>query len=61
MTVHEVGALTQKKDIVQIRNPKTDRYVKVDRGAAKILNEKKSPGPYANIPIVTSRSGDRLQ
>lgn len=53
--------MSPKKDIVQIRNPKTDRYVKVDREAAKILGEKKSPGPYANVPVIAVRSEDKPQ
>jgi hypothetical protein len=39
------------KDIVQVHNPRTDRYVKIDRDAGRILAEKKSPGPYKNIPV----------
>lgn len=40
-----------KKDVVQVRNPKTDRYVKIDRGAGKIIGQKKTPGPYKNVPV----------
>ncbi|MDP2872929.1 MAG: hypothetical protein Q8P31_10390 [Bacillota bacterium] len=51
--------MATKRDVVQVRNPKTDRYVKIDRDAGKILDQKKSPGPYANIPVARRRSGDK--
>ncbi len=28
---------TVKKDIVQVKNPKTERYVKIDRDVGKIM------------------------
>lgn len=43
---------TQRRDVVQVRNPKTDRYIKVDRSQGRIVASKKSPGPYRdNTPI----------
>ncbi len=39
--------------IVQTKNPRTQRYVKIDRVHGKILSTKKSPGPYKNIHIIT--------
>jgi hypothetical protein len=45
-----------KKDIVQIKNPKTGRYVKIDRGAGMIIGNKKTEGPYKNIPIARKRN-----
>ena len=50
-----IGGVRLAKDIVQVRNPKTDRYVKVDRDVGRILAEKKSPGPYKDIPVVHKR------
>lgn len=44
------------KDVVQIRNPRTDRYVKIDRDAGRIIGQKKSPGPYKNIPVARKRN-----
>jgi hypothetical protein len=41
----------KKHDIVQLKNPKTDRYIKIDRTEGKILSHKASPGPYKDIPI----------
>lgn len=39
------------KNLIQILNPKTDLWVKIDRDLGKIVGHKKSPGPYKNIPI----------
>ena len=44
-----------KPDIVQLRNPRSGHYVKVDRTHGKILDHKKSAGPYKNVPIVPLR------
>ena len=41
--------------IVQIRNPVTNRYVKIDRELGEILGFKKSKGPYKNVPIARRR------
>lgn len=46
----------KKKDIAQTKNPKSGRYVKIDRAAGKIIAHKKSEGPYVNIPIMRKRS-----
>ena len=43
------------KDLVQVHNPKTDRYVKIDRDKGQIVGRKKSPGPYKNVPVATPR------
>lgn len=43
------------KDVVQVLNPRTDRYVKIDRDAGRIISQKKSPGPYKNIPVARKR------
>jgi len=47
--------MTKKKDVVQVKNPKTNRYVKIDRSAGKIVSSKKSSGPYKNIPIARKK------
>lgn len=44
-----------KKDsvrFVQTLNPKTGRYMKIDRDMGEITSEKKSKGPYKNVPII---------
>jgi hypothetical protein len=42
---------TEKHDIVQVKNPRTERYVKIDRTAGKILSHKVTKGPYKDIPV----------
>ena len=46
----------KKIDIVQTRNPKTDRYVKIDRSRGRIVAHKRTQGPYKGIPIARKRS-----
>ena len=43
--------MPQTKDVVQVKNPKTDRYVKIDRSKGKIVAHKKSDGPYKGVPV----------
>ncbi len=38
-----------KKNRVQILNPRTKRWVKIDTEKGRILSHKKSPGAYKNI------------
>ena len=45
----------KKKRIVQVRNPKSGHYVKIDRGRGKIISHKKSEGPYKRVPIARKR------
>lgn len=45
----------KKHDIVQVKNPRTRRYVKIDRTIGKIIGHKKTPGPYKGIPIARKR------
>ena len=40
-----------KHDIVQVKNPRTDRYVKIDRTVGLIVSHKKSEGPHKGIPV----------
>ncbi len=46
---------SKKKDIVQVKNPRSGHYVKIDRTEGRILAHKKSAGPYANIPVARKR------
>jgi hypothetical protein len=41
----------EKPDYVQLKNPRSGLYVKVDRTRGLIVGHKKSRGPYKNIPI----------
>jgi len=43
--------MTQKAKIVQVKNPKTGRYVKIDREKGRIVSHKKSEGRYKNVPV----------
>ncbi|MEX1265612.1 MAG: hypothetical protein WEA08_01735 [Woeseia sp.] len=44
-----------QRDVVQVKNPRTDRYVKIDRSAGKIIAHKKSEGPYKDIPVARKK------
>lgn len=46
---------TKKRDVVQAKNPRTNRYVKIDRSAGKIISHKKSTGPYKDIPVARKK------
>ena len=48
--------MAKDKDIVQVRNPRTGHYVKIDRAAGTIIDHKKSEGAYKDVPIVRKRS-----
>lgn len=39
-------------EIVQLLNPRLNRYVKIDRVNGKILKVKKSKGPFKGIQII---------
>jgi hypothetical protein len=47
---------SKKRDVVQVKNPKTGRYVKIDRSAGKIVAHKKSSGRYKGVPVARKRS-----
>ena len=46
---------TKKRNVVQVKNPKTDRYVKIDRAAGKVMSHKRSKGPYKDVPVARKR------
>lgn len=41
----------EKPDYVQLKNPRSGLYVKVDRTRGLIVSYKKSEGPYKHVPI----------
>jgi len=45
-----------RSNIVQAKNPRTGRYIKINRSTARIINIKKSEGPYKGVPIIRKRS-----
>ena len=48
-------ASKKKSGVVQVKNPRTKRYVKIDRDKGKIVSHKKSPGPYKDVPIARKK------
>jgi len=48
--------MSKKKDIVQVRNPRSGHFVKIDRTAGKIIDHKKSDGAYKGVPIARKSS-----
>ena len=50
-----VKSSDHKKDVVQVRNPRTGHYVKIDREAGKIIANKISSGPFKGVPIARRR------
>jgi len=49
----------RKRDLVQLRNPRTGLYVKIDKTIGAILSHKKSPGPYKGIRIHGGKKDER--
>ncbi len=47
---------TKKRDLVQVKNPRTERYIKIDRSVGQIVSHKKSSGPYKDVPIARKKS-----
>jgi hypothetical protein len=43
-------ATDSKTTRVQVKNPITERWVKLNTKTGRIVDTKKSPGPYKNIP-----------
>lgn len=44
-----------KRDFVQVKNPRSGHYVKIDRSAGIIMAHKKSEGPYKGVPVARKR------
>lgn len=47
--------MIKKAKIVQIKNPKTGLYVRINRERGMVTGHKMSLGPYKGIPIVRRR------
>ena len=45
----------KKSDVVQVKNPRTNRYVKIDRSEGKIVAHKKTDGPYKGVPVARKK------
>ncbi len=48
--------MSERRDIVQVKNPRTERYLKIDRTVGRIIANKKSSGPYKNVPIARKKT-----
>ena len=46
---------TTRRDVVQVKNPRTSRYVKIDRAKGRILSHKKTIGPYQGVPVARKK------
>jgi hypothetical protein len=49
----------KKRDVVQVKNPRTGHYVKIDRDEGRIIDHKKSQGPYKNVPVARKSPKDK--
>jgi hypothetical protein len=43
------------KERVQAQNPVTGRYVKIDANTGRIIDHKKSPGPYKGVKDISRK------
>lgn len=50
---------SKKHDIVQVKNPRTGHYVKIDRTEGRIIDHKKTDGPYQNVPVARKPSKEK--
>lgn len=46
----------EKKRMVQVKNPKTGKYVKIDREKGSIVSHKKSEGPFKGVAVARKRN-----
>jgi len=53
--IKRILKMAKNKDIVQIKNPKSGKYVKIDRSEGKIISHKKSDGPYKGVPVARKK------
>jgi hypothetical protein len=49
------GRIGAVKERVQAKNPITNRYVKIDTTTGRIVDQKKTPGPYKGIKDLTRK------
>lgn len=45
----DTGREASVKERVQVLNPLTERWVKVDTNTGRIIDHKRTPGPYKGI------------
>lgn len=63
ISVKKVNKATEKAkmnkkrtNVVQVQNPRTGRYVKINKDKGRIVAHKKSDGPFKNVPIQINKS-----
>lgn len=54
ITLAQSNHITRGSDFVQVKNPRTGKYVKIDKTLGKIVGHRKKNGPYKKIPCVPS-------
>ena len=47
--------MSKVKRIVQTKNPRSGRYVKIDRSKGKIISHKSTKGPYKGVLIIKKK------
>ncbi len=57
----ELSGHTAVKQRVQAMNPVTNRYVKIDTQTGRILEQKKTAGPYKGIREITGAQSNRAK
>lgn len=48
--------MAKSQNVVQVKNPRSGHYVKINRAQGKIVAHKTSPGPYKGIPVAKKKS-----
>ena len=47
--------MANKRGVGQTKNPRTGKYVKIDRDKGRIMTTKKSAGPYKGVPVIRKK------
>ncbi len=47
-----------KKGVVQTKNPRTGKYVKINRNKGKVISTKKTDGPYKGVPVLRKKGSN---
>ena len=50
----EGGRRGAVKDRVQLKNPVTGNFIKLDTVTGRMIDEKKSPGPFKGVRVLTA-------
>ena len=50
-----MATASKKSDLVQTKNPRTGKYIKIDRTVGQIVSEKSTKGPYKGIAMAVRR------